>query len=153
MLGDVDSEPATSPDRRREIGARLDALRARLETLRDRDRSWDAIKNRSTTPAERLAMAQRYAAEAHAAAAEVLASSAEAFRHAAEAHERAASMHERTAAKGIGDVPGHQRQAATHRAAADADRKRAERVQSLLSGHGRAGRAPVSDEPSDGVAP
>jgi hypothetical protein len=125
----VDSEPAPPSDRRAEIDTRLVAVRARLKELKDKDKSWDAVRRRATTPGERLALAQRHAAEAHAAATEVLASSADAFRHAAEAHDRAASMHERTAAKGIGDVPGHRRQAELHRAAAAADRHRAERVQ------------------------
>jgi hypothetical protein len=150
MLGGVDSEPVPPPDRRREIDTRLDAVRARLKTLRERD--LDAGKRWATTPSERVAAAQRHAAEAYVAATEVLASSAQAFRHAAEAHERAASMHERTAAAGIGDVLGHQRQAELHRAAAAADRQRAERVQLLLSDHEQAQPVPVSDEPTDGVA-
>lgn len=140
MLGSMDSQPAPPPSRQQEIDARLDAVRARLKTLRERNP--DPRNHWATTPSERLALAQRHAAEAHAAATEVLASSAEAFRHAAEAHDRAASMHERTAAKGIGDVPGHQRQAALHRAAAAADRHRAERVQSLLTDHEREQPAP-----------
>lgn len=153
MLGGVDSEPAPSSDRRAEIDIRLGAVRARLKELRDRDRSWDAVRRRATTPGERLALAQRHAVEAHAAAAEVLASSVEAFRHAAEAHDRAASMHERAAAKGIGDVCGHQRQAELHRSAAAADRQRAERVQSLLTGHDQAQPAPGSDQPRDSATP
>ena len=151
MLGGVDSEPAPPPGRRQEIDTRLDAVRARLKALRERD--LDPSKRWATTPSERVAAAQRHAAEAHAAAAEVLASSAEAFRHAAEAHERAASMHERTAAAGIGDVHGHQRQAELHWAAAVADHQRAERVQSLLAESEQARPAPRCDEPSDGVAP
>jgi hypothetical protein len=149
MLGVVDSEPERPPGRRREIDTRLDAVRARLKTLRERD--LDRGKRWASTPSERVAAAQRHAAEAHAAAAEVLASSADAFRHAAEAHEHAASMHERTAAAGIGDVPGHQRQAELHRAAAVADHQRAERVQSLLAASEQARPAPRSDEPRDGV--
>ena len=149
MLGGVNSEPGPLPGRRREIDTRLDAVRARLQTLRERDvfghQGWTA------SPRERVAAAKRYAAEAHAAATRVLASSAEAFRNAAEAHERAASMHERTAAGGIGDVHGHERQAALHRAAAAADWQRAGRVESLLSGHEQAGPAPISSEPRDGV--
>jgi hypothetical protein len=81
-----------------------------------------------------------------------MAAGVEAFRHAAEAHDRAASMHEGTAAKGTGDVPGHERQAALHRAAAAADRLRAERAQLLLSNHERAWLTAVSDEPGGGVA-
>src|SRR5215471_15472383 len=148
MLGDVDSEPGLTLDRRQEIDTRLDAVRARLKTLRQRGS--DVGNSRAATSSERLAAAQRYAAEAQAAAAEVLASSAEAFRHAAEAHDRAASLHDRTAANGIGDVCGHEQQAALHRAAAAADRRRAGRAQALISVHDQAGPAPVSDEPQDG---
>jgi hypothetical protein len=137
------------PGRRREIDNRLDAVRARLKKLRERD--WDAVKNRTAARGERLEAAQRHAAEAYAAAAKTLASSAEAFRRAAEAHERVASVHERAAASGIGDVRMREQQAALHRAAAVADRQRAERALSLLSEPGWA--APVSDEPRDGVAP
>lgn len=150
MLGGVDSESGPAPGRRREIDNRLDAVRARLEKLRERD--WDAVKSRTAARGERLEAAQRHAAEAHAAAAKMLASSADAFRRAAEAHERVAMVHERAAASGIGDVRVRERQAALHRAAAAADRQRAERVLSLLSEPGRAGPAAVPDEPRDGVA-
>jgi hypothetical protein len=150
MLEGVDSEPGPSPGRRREIDTRLDAVRARLRTLRQR--GVDADKHWTATPSERVAAAQRRAAEAYAAALQVLASSAEAFRRAAEAHERAAGMHARTAAAGIGDVRGHERQAALHRAAAAADRQRAERAQSLLSDQERARHAAVPHEPTGGVA-
>jgi hypothetical protein len=116
MLGGVDSEPGPPSDRRREIDNRLDAVRARLKKLRERD--WDALKSRTAARGERLEAAQRHAAEAHAAAAKMLASSADAFRRAAEAHERVASVHERAAASGICDVRMRERQAALHRAAA-----------------------------------
>src|SRR5262252_2405202 len=151
MLEGVDSEPGPPSGRRREIDNRLDAVRARLKKLRERD--WDAVKSRTAGPGERLAAAQRHAAEAHAAAAKMLASSAEAFRRAAEAHERVASVHERAAASGIGDVSMRERQAALHRAAAAADLQRAERALSLRTEPGRAEPAAASDEPPDGVAP
>ena len=151
MLGGVDSEPGPAPGRQRDIDTRLDAVRARLRTLRERD--LDVRKRWTATPGERLEAARRHAAEAQAAAAEVLASSAEAFRNAAEAHERAATMHERTAAARIGDVHGHERQAALHRAAAAADRQRAGRALSLLSDPGRAGATAVCDGPGDGATP
>ena len=147
MLGGVDGEPVPPPERRREIDTRLNAIRARLNTLRERDR--EAMRSRTATPGERVEAARRHAVEAYVAAAEMLASSAEAFRNAAEAHDRAASMHERAGAAGSGDVRGHERQAAVHQAAAAADRQRAERALSLLSEPGRAG----PDEPRDGVAP
>jgi hypothetical protein len=133
MLVGVDGEPEPGPpaERRREIDARLEAIRTRLNKLRERNR--DPVKNLSAAPGERVEAAQRHAAEAYAAAAQVLASGAEAFRKAAESHERAANVHERAAASGIGDVGHHERQAVLHRAAAAADRQRAERAQSLLS--------------------
>ena len=139
LPGDIDSKPPVPPGRRREIDIRLAAIRARLEMLRGRDRY--AGRNQAATASDRLEAAQRHAAEARVAAAQVLASSAEAFRNAAEAHERVASVHDRTAAAGIGDKRGHQWQAARHRAAAATDRQRAERAQSRLSDHGRAGPA------------
>ena len=147
VLGGHDGEPGPLPGRRREIETRLDAIRARIKELRERDQ--DAYKGRAATPSQRLTAAQRHAAEAHAAAAQVLASSVEAFRRAAEAHERVASVHERAAASGIGDVRMREQQAALHRAAAAADRQRDERALSLLSEPGRDG----PDEPRDGVAP
>jgi hypothetical protein len=150
MLGGVDSEPGPLPDRRREIDARLDAIRVRLRELRERD--WDAVRSRTADLGERLEAAQRYAAEAYAAAVEVLASSAEAFRKAAEAHERVAIVHERAAAAGIGEVGKHERQAALHRSAATADRQRAERAQSALSDLDRAGPVADSGELGGGVA-
>jgi len=150
MLEGVDSEPGPPLGRQQEIDARLDAIRDRLKQLRERD--WDGVKNQDAVPGERLAAAQRYAAEAAAAAVQVLAASAEAFRRAAEAHERVVGVHERAAAAGIGDVLGHERQATLHRAAAVADWQRAERAQSLLSELDLTGLAPVSDEPGDGAA-
>lgn len=140
-------------DRAREIGARLDAIRARLQVLKERDRTWDAVRRGSVSISERLAIAQRYAADAHAAALDVLASSAEAFDHAADAHERAASVHERAAASGVGDTAQHQRQAAHHREAAAADRRRAEHARSLVSDQEQAGSAVVTGEPPESMAP
>lgn len=150
MLIDVDSEPGPLPVRRREIDARLDALRARLRELRERD--WDAVRSRTAAPGDRLEAAQRHAAEAAASAVQVLAASAEAFRNAAEAHERVAGLHEKSAAAGIGDVDTHKRQAALHRATAAADRQRADRALSLLPGPEWARSVAAGDEPSDDVA-
>ena len=146
MLGGVDSDPGPWSGRRREIDDRLDAVRARLEELRERRRPAD----KGPAAKERLEAAQRHAAEAHAAAAQVLASGVEAFRHAAEAHERAASLHEKAAASGVGDVREHEQQAALQRAAAAEDWLRAERAQSVLSEPEWAGPASVADEPGDG---
>jgi len=150
MLRDVDSEPGPPPGRRQDIGTRLDAVRARLKELGERDP--DASRDLAAA-SERLEVAVRHAAAAHAFAVQVLSFSAEAFREAAEAHEHAASVHDRAAAAGIGDVLGHERRATFHRAAAAADWQRAERAQPLLSESEQAGLAAVSDEPRDGVAP
>ena len=130
------SDPGPPSGCHPEIHPRLEAVRARLKELRERDP--DAVKDRATS-SERLEAAQRHAVEAHAAAAEVLGVSVDTFRNAAKAHERAASMHERTAAAGIGHERAHEQQAALHRAAAAADRQRAESAESLLSESERAG--------------
>ena len=130
----ADIEPWPPPGRREEIDTRLDAVRARLQELRERDPG--GVRGRAV--GERVESARHHAAEAHAAAVEVLASAVEAFRHAAQAHERAASVHERAGAKGIGDLHEHEQRAALHRAAAAADWRRAERAQSLLAGSARA---------------
>jgi len=53
----------------------------------------------------------------------------EAFRRAARAHDSAAEAHERSIRAGAGDVAEHQRRAELHRAAAKADRHRAEKVE------------------------
>jgi hypothetical protein len=147
MLRDVNGPPASSPGRRLEIDTRLDAVRARLKELKERDRVAD--QGQAAFRGEWLQAAVRNAANAHAFAIQVLTSSVEAFRRAAQAHERAASVHERTAAAGIGDVIAHEQQATSHRAAAGADWQRAERAQSLLSDSEQAGPAAVSDEPGD----
>lgn len=145
----MDSGPG-APGRERQIGTRLDALRARFKELRDKDR--DAARRWTISPSERLEAAQRHAAEAQAAAAQVLASSVMAFHMAAEAHERVASLHVTASASGLGDVHQHERQAALHRAAAVMDRQRAKRAQSLLPSLELAGLAPVSGEPANGEA-
>jgi len=146
MLEVVDTEPSSRPSRRREIDDRLDAVRARLEELRERRRPADEGR----TASQRLEAAQRHAAEAHAAAAQVLASGVEAFRHAAEAHERTAGLHEQAVAAGVGDVGEHQRQAALQRAAAAEDWQRAKRAQSVLSGPEWASPASAPGEPGGG---
>jgi hypothetical protein len=150
MLAGVDSEPGSRPGRQQEIDARLEVLRVRLKELRERD--WDAVRSRAAAPSDRLEAAQRHAAQAAAAAAQLLTASAEAFGNTARAHERVAIVHDRAAAAGIGDVRMHEEQAALHRAAAAADRQRAERVLSLLSDPEQAEPADVCDEPGDGVA-
>jgi hypothetical protein len=121
----MDSEPGPRASRRRELGTRLAAVRARLEELRER-RGGAYLDGVDVSV--RLEAARRHAAEARAAAAQVLASGVAAFGRAAEAHERAASLHERAAASGIGDVQAHKQRAALQRVAAAEDRQRAARA-------------------------
>jgi predicted aminopeptidase len=148
MLEGVAGEPKHPADRRQEIEARLDAVRARLKELRQRGQ--DSARGRDASPGDRLEAAHRNATQAHVAAVQVLASSLQAFRRAADAHERVANVHEQTAAAGIGDVLEHNRQALLHRAAAAADRLRAEHARSLLSESEQAGPAsePGANDPS-----
>ena len=127
MPGGVDNEAGSPPSRQRQIVVRLDAVRGRLQELRDRD----AAKNLAATT-ERVEAANRHAAEAHA---------------------RVASMHRRAGGEGTGDVRKHERQAALHRAAAAAARQRAEHAESLLSEPRQAGPAAISAKPGDRVAP
>jgi len=149
MLGGVNSETGLPPRRQQEIDARLDAVRARLQELGERDK----VTARDLVAfAQRLESARRHATEAHAAAELALVSSAEAFRRAAATHERVARVHERTAASGIGDVGEHERQAAFHRAATAAEQQRAEHAESLLSPPGQAGCAAAADGPGAGAA-
>jgi len=132
-----------------EIGQRLDAIRMRIKELEDRRRD-DAGPDAggSSAPSGRLAPAQRHAVAAQAAAERAAASCVSAFRRAADAHESLAIQHDRSAVSGFGDVAEHQRRAACHRAAAAADRQRAEHAQSLISG--RAPQAQHSDERDGG---
>lgn len=135
------------PDRQGEIGTRLDAVRARLKSLRERSRDLAA------SPTERLEAAQRREVQARDAAISALISSVHAFRTAAAAHERVASVRYRMAAQEIGDVREHEQKAARHRAAAQADLQRAERSESILSESEWARPAVVPDEPGTAVAP
>ena len=106
----MDNEPEPWESRREGIRQRLEALHTRIDELK----------------------AQRHVAASQAAEDEAVAASVRAFRQAAEAHEHADLQHERAAAAGSGDKDEHERQAAFHRAAATADRQRAERARSLL---------------------
>ena len=63
----------------------------------------------------------------------------EALRRAASAHDRAADADERSARAGIGDVAEHRRRAAYHRAAATADRQRAQELRSQAAALAPAG--------------
>jgi hypothetical protein len=126
--GSVDNEPQAPQSRRETARRRLDAIHTRIGELQasgQGDASPAAIR-------ERLTSAQRHLAAAQAAAERAIAASVRAFRRAAEAHEHAAIQHARAAAAGFGDKDEHERHAAIHRAAAVADRQRAERAQSLL---------------------
>ena len=126
--GSVDDERDAPETSREETRQRLDAIHTRIGELQ-------AGRQNEATPAavrERLSVAQRHLAAAQAAADRAIAASVGAFRRAADAHEHAALQYERAAAAGFGDKGEHERQAALHRAAAAADRQRAERARSLL---------------------
>jgi hypothetical protein len=77
--------------------------------------------------------AQRHCQDAVAHLAQAQQLAAEALGMSASAHDRAAEANARSAGAGIGDVAEHNRMAAFHRAAAQADRQRAQEAR-LLSG-------------------
>ena len=125
----MDNQPGSrETQRRQEIGQRLDALRTRINELKA-DRRGDADR---ATSSERLASAERHLVDSQAAAQQAIAASVRTLRRAAEAHERAALQHERAAMAGVGDTDEHRREKASHRAAAVADTRQAERAQSQL---------------------
>jgi len=131
----VEREPKLQPARGYELGRRLEAIGVRIKELKE-GRQGDAGPDTGGGPAAsrgRLAAAQRHVLASQAAAERAAASCVSAFRRAADAHERLAIQHARSAASGLGDVAEHQRRAASHRAAADTDRQRAEQAQSLIS--------------------
>jgi hypothetical protein len=131
----MDGMLETGVDDRSQLDTRLTAIRARLSELRQRARE-------PVTPGEwqrRVEAAHGHAAAAQAAAIEQLTWSAASFRRAAEAHYRAAAEHESAAASGTSRSDEHKRQAVIHQAVAAHDWKRAEQVQSLLSGASPAG--------------
>jgi hypothetical protein len=127
--GRVGGGPQSREIRREQIRQRIDAIHARIKKLQAK-RQDDADL---ATVRERLTSAQRQMAASRAAARTAITNSLRAFRKAAEAHERATLQHERVAAAGRGDKDQHERQAASHRAAAAAATQRAERARSLLS--------------------
>lgn len=124
----VESQSRRRETRRREIGGRIAAIRERIGELQlaQRDNRYPVSSG------EHLADAQHHAAISEATAQQALAASIEALVHAAQAHERAAIRHEQTAAAAGGDREQHDKRAAFHRAAAAADRQRAETAQSIL---------------------
>jgi len=66
-----------------------------------------------------VASARRHATESHIRAHRAHLAAAEQHRKSAEAHASAAQVHEEAAARGIGDVDAHLREAASHRIARD----------------------------------
>lgn len=121
--------PGRPQGRGQEIQQRLGAIRARIEELKIRRADDDAAP---VSVGERLASAQRHAAASRAAAASALAAVVRAFRRSAESHVDAARQHERSAAAGFGDSAEHRQRAASHRAAAEADTREADRAQLYL---------------------
>jgi hypothetical protein len=133
----VDREPEARTSRLEEIDLRIVAIRLRLSEL---DVDHNQRDNADTAAASgRLSTALHNVALSQAAAQRAMVSSIHAFRRAAHAHVQTACQHERAAAAGIGDRDEHQRQAASHRAAATADEQRADRAQALLAGAANAG--------------
>jgi hypothetical protein len=121
--------------RRREIADRLAAIRARLNDLQQPRES-----RLAATSMDQVGQARHHAVDSEAAAQRALASSIRGLLQAAQAHERCSMSYERLAAARDSNEEQYRQWAARHRAAAAADRQRAERAQSLLSG--RAGNRP-----------
>lgn len=128
----MEPAPESRGSRREEIRQRLEAIHTRLKELRAKRQEDSQDDAAPAVFSERLASSQRYKAASQAAAEQAAAASARAFLRSAEAHQQAALQHERSAAAGYGDQDQHERQAATHRAAAVADLQRAERADSGL---------------------
>ena len=130
------------------IEQRLAEIDARLAELRRAHQRMSSLPGQNQDPAvgaaiENLQQAQQRAREAdqHWQSAVAMARrgrllAEQAFRSAARAHLHAAEAHERSARSRIGDVAGHQRLAEFHRAAAEADRHRAEQIQRGEVGRG-----------------
>jgi hypothetical protein len=110
-------------------GDRIAAIRMRIDGLQLAQR----VNRPPVSSGEQFAEAQHRAAASEATAQLAVAASIEAFLRAAEAHERVAIRHEASAAAGSGDEERHHQRVAFHRAAAAADRQRAETAQSLLA--------------------
>ena len=123
------NNPETPATRRDQIGRRIDAIGTRIEELKEQRHAGPSRGAGSN----RLAAAQRHAAQSQAAAEQAITSSINAFRRAAETHDILAAAYERLAAAGGDDAQLQQQLAGRHRAAATADRQRAERAQSILS--------------------
>lgn len=131
----MEDQPEGRETRCQEIGDRLPAIRVRIDDLQQPRESRAA-----TGSTELLVEAQDHAAASEAAAYRALARSIEGLLRAAETHERCATSHERLAMSLDSNEEYHRQQARTHRAAAAADRQRAETARSLLPG--RAGKGP-----------
>lgn len=121
--------------RRHQIAERLAAIRARINDLQQ---PWES--RLAAASVDHLVQAKHHAADSKAAAQQALASSIQCLLQAAQAHERCSISHERLAAAPNSNEEQHRQRAVRHRAAAAADRQRAETAQSLLSS--RAGNRP-----------
>jgi hypothetical protein len=94
---------------------RLQQLQKRCAALAGEELLRGPTQEDLQAAAEALATAKRRAEDARESA-------KNGFRRAIAAHERAARRHDQAADSGVGDVSGHRRRAAEHRAAATADR-------------------------------
>jgi len=132
---------AIEPERRtgggREIRQRLETIHTRIEELRARRQDDDAGP---VSGSERLASAQRHVTASQAAATRALAAAVRAFRRSAKSHADAARQHDRSAAAGFGDHDEHERRAAIHWAAAEADTREADQAQLRLQSEEAEGR-------------
>jgi hypothetical protein len=125
----VESESERWAARRVQIGERIAAIRTRIGELKEAQHEGGPPVSGSV----QLVEAQHYAAVSEAVARRALTASIDAFKRAAEAHERLTRQFEQREAAGGKDQEKHHERAAFHRAAATADRRRAETAQSLLS--------------------
>lgn len=114
--------PRDGPDREA-LEQRKDRIERRIADLQ----AW-RLPPEGATAEERLVLGHEHAREAEAAAQQALVSCRDAYLRAALAHDRAADAHERSADAGHGELTAHVQMIEFHRAAAKADRRRAEEI-------------------------
>lgn len=120
-------EADSTTTRRDQLALRLAAIRARIEELQE-----GSISSRGNkTTNEQRAAALRQVATSLAAVEQAVAACVSALRRAADAHDRTAELYEQAAAAGGHDVDWRSEKAASHRAAATADRQRADQIDSV----------------------
>jgi len=152
-LDHVGPQPGQAPAAARTAGRNVPLKSALHQRLADIDRRLAALQLAGPKPTgdDPMRDAQRSAREAqrhcHDAVAHLLQArqlAAEVLDRSASAHDRAAEANARSAGAGIGDVAEHNRMAAFHRAAARADRERAQEGRILAAQSLEATRWPGS---------